>query len=404
MYKIKAMFADILLLFIIFQTLILKISILPSFYSYWDEIIAIIFALISVLLVCKNKRINMNHFKLIILLNAIIAIGIIGNFFNHYFSNFEYIFRDIINCIKFPLVLIVLRITRIDQYIANYSSKYFFIILKVITIIIFAFGIFNLFIKIGMSYGEIRFGIRPYVFLFSHPTFLVLSCIFMITLFEVNNLDKKNNKYQILLIVVIILTMRTKGIVFCGIFIFIKYFSKMFIRYKIVYWLLIILIAYYSLISKVDTYLNYSTSAREVLYVGSIHLAKENFPIGSGFATFASRISWKAESKVYNFIIIPINAYENCNPMNVLGDTGYPYYIGQLGVVGFGAFILFLYKYYKVIKKENDNIIPEILLGIYVVIALSSESILVNNGVEIAFVVSVVHRMGENNEKNRNCV
>lgn len=409
MNNLKSLLINLFLLFILFQTLNTSLFNLPSIYTYWDEGLTIILLFISFLIILKKKKINKEYFKLVIILSSTILIGILGNIVNQYCSSINFIFRDIVNYIKFPFMLIALKITKLDEYLARSCGKSFFNILKGVTIILLGFGLVNLFFNCGMSYGEIRYGIRPYTFLFSHPTFLVLSCVFMIVLFESNNTEKKYNVYQIFLIIVIFLTMRTKGIVFCGIFLFIKYFGKMFMRFKIIYWIIIIVIAYYSAISKVETYLSYSTSAREVIYTGSIQLAKEKFPVGSGFSTFASRISWKANSGVYDFIIIPVWAYENCNPLNVLGDTGYPYYIGQLGIIGFFLFGLFMYKYYKISKFESYKELPFILLGIYILIALTSESILVNNGVEVAIVLSIIQKIGgkneeKNDEKNRNSV
>ena len=63
-------------------------------------------------------------------------------------------------------------------------------------------------------------------------------------------------------------------------------------------------------------------------------LFKDYFPIGSGFASFASHISGKYFSGVYNVIHIAglYSADGQISPD--VGDAGIPYYLGQFGFIG----------------------------------------------------------------------
>ena len=396
----KKLLINTFFIFIIFQNIIFTYINFPSFFRYWDE--AVLFLVILAFIVCRikkrNIKVNKKSFIIICMLLSMIVIGILGNIFFRYVTSVNIIFRDIVNFLKFPLTFILIKEIKLDEVIVKNLSKNVEKIIKIMIIIIFSCGVLNLFWDIGMSHGSDRAGISPFKFLYSHPTYLVLSSILMFSYMQTLEKKKSNLVYEILLMGNIIFSMRTKGIVTIAIFAFIKYAPKAIKKIKLLYITLIGIVGGAMAYNKLMLYQSFSTSPREVLYIGALNLIKKCFPLGSGFGTYASHLSVEADSRVYDFVKVPLyNATEL-----VYGDAGFAYYLGQFGLIGtilFGIIGFFLYR----LANENvKNKLPAILLFIYIIVALTSETILVNNGIELAIMLSIVSckcRIQEKKEK-----
>ena len=76
-----------------------------------------------------------------------------------------------------------------------------------------------------------------------------------------------------------------------------------------------------------------------------------------------------------------------------IGDAGFPYYIGQFGVIGC---ILIAVLFCKLVRNLSLKTIPKykttpiVLMWLMIIISLTSETILVNDGFQIASVVSII--------------
>lgn len=382
----------IVIVVLFFYNALSNIISLPYFFKYWDEVIVIILLFYFLLTKVSKKKIKIDKriYKCYFYILILIISGIISNLLFNYMNNFSAIFRDIIQFLKFPLTLLILKDTNLDNNFFNlFERKNTKIILKLLTIIIFVLGVLSLFFDIGLSSNSIRNGIRPYKFLFGHPTYLVLSSVMLICYFQAFSKEKKCIYF---LLFCIVLSMRTKGLVFIALYFFIKYAGKWMKKFKILYWIIIIIIAYGASYEKLQLYKTYSTSARQVLYTESINFSIKNFPLGTGFASFGSHLSWKYNSRVYSIITIPFYSVDEGDETAVLGDAGYSYYIGQFGFLGIFIIILMSINLYKVCINETSPYIKETLLLIYlyILIALTSETILVNNGVELAILISAI--------------
>lgn len=402
--NLKKVLFNLFLIFVLFNNVIFNLLPLPEIFNYWDEIIEIIIICMGLLLL-KNKS-QREYYVLFLILFFIASLGIFGNLYFNYVPLNNYVVKDIIAFFKFPITLLILKSYNFDEICEKYISRTFIIFVKFMILTMFFSGIFSLFLDLGMSQNEIRNGIRPFQFFFSHPTYLVLNSLFLLLLFDSDFMSCKNNfLYRFMLIVILILTMRTKGIVIAALYMFMKYFGATLKKVKIFYWIGSFFVIYFSSIKKIALYASYSSSPREALYRGGILLANKSFPIGSGFATFASHISAKSNSKVYEFIKIPYYWVENGNQYAVLGDAGLAYYIGQFGYVGFILFMYFLVRLYKLTTCNLKNKFPVQILWLYVIVALTSESILINNGIELCFMFLFLSCLnlkkdGEMDEKN----
>ena len=379
MKKVLINFAIICMLF---NNIIFNVFKMPSIVNYWDEFLEIFIILLG-LLSLKNK-IKKSYFISILIIACILICGLAGNLLFNYVSMNSYIIRDLLCFLKFPISFLILKTYNYDEKISKYISKGFVYFIKIMIIVMFACAIISLFVDIGMTQDEIRHGIHSYQFLFLHPTYLVLTSLFLLLFLDSNCEKNKNNYlYNIMIIIIVILTMRTKGIALVSLYIFMKYAGAWVRKAKIIYWVGASIVLYMASIKKIQLYASYASSPREVLYKGSILLSNKSFPFGSGFASYASHISSKSNSRVYEFIKIPYYWVENGNQYAVLGDAGFAYYIGQFGYFGFALFIYLMIRLYKLSTNKIENKFPIQILWLYVAIALTSESILLNNGIEL---------------------
>lgn len=387
----KKFFISFFTIFIFSHNIIFKYFDFPFLKNNWDEIIEVFLFLFTVIYLSFNKKqsIKKDAFTNISLLLLIIIIGIIGNFTFGYVSEKYYIIKDIISFLKFPIVFFVF--FNLLKNTCNDNTQYSLLnrFVNIFIIIIFSLGLISLFKDIGLSQNSIRNGIRPYQFLYTHPTYLVLNSLLMLVIHLSTN--KRNNKidiYDIFIGIIIILSMRTKGIATISVYFFIKYFSNSLKKFKFIYIISIIAILFFISNQKVSEYASYSTSAREVFYKETITITSKCFPLGSGFGSYASHISRQANSKVYNFIHIPLYYVNGKLEYSVYGDTGYPYYIGQFGIIGFILIVILFYRIYRKSIVFSFNKYSIYLIWLYIIIALTSESILVNNGIELAFTLA----------------
>ncbi len=392
----KDLLAAGFIIFLIFQDIILNIINIP-YINYWDEAVFILILLLFVLTAIQNAlKMTSGHIKVICCLAVTIFIGVLGNLFFSYQGSGLAIIMDIVGYSKFPLTYITFRELNYDKKFIRATNKYVVPFIKLSVIIMFVLGLITIFWDTGLSnYGEVRYGFYTYRFLFTHPTSLVIAGVFIFCILNINEKKRENLFFEILITCVIIFTFRAKGIAIIGCAWFIKYYKSYISKHKIITVAFVVLIAFLLGLDQLQLYASYSGSARASLYSGSFQLARDCFPFGSGFATFASHISAKREmrSLVYSFITIP-GGFINGEATPWIGDTGYPYYLGQLGIIGFIFFGLVLYNIFKEIMKSSNNM-PAYCLFLYILIAMTTETTLLNYGVEIGIILSVLLSMGE---------
>ena len=390
------------LLFLLLNNILINELPVPEVFNYWDELF-FFFIILYWLFFKKGKnnehKITKNNFINYSILIIIMIIGIFGNFIYNYAYSYNAIIRDIVNFLKFPLSILILidiennrNITEKYKISLKDKNSSFEKIIKALIIVIFICGIISLFADIGMSQLEIRNGIKPYQFLYSHPTVLVLNSVFLLAILETISSKKNILLYRFLILIIMILTMRTKGIVFVSLYIFIVYFGKKLKKLKLIYIILAVIVIIGASYSKLQLYSSFSSSPREVLYMGSFKLLYHCFPLGSGFGTFASHISATYFSNAYSFINLPRFYLDTPNYLVVLGDAGYPYYIAQFGLIGFLLFIKLLYNIYIMLTKSIREKKGIVIIMIYFLIALTSESTLINFGIELAFMLMFIYR------------
>ena len=374
--------------------------------NYWDEVMLMAVPLYYVIQKRKLQIKRANLKKWITLAIFIIA-GIAGNILHPNFQNsFIAILKDIIAALKFPILAIVMLVDRGKKkqakilHEAAIISKYSIYFMLMIAIL-------GYFIDIGVYQNEIRF-VKCYQFAFSHPTFMVSSLIMMVAVLMAD--DMKKNRISLLCAAFLIfLSGRVKGYVMVLLMLMIIVVRPSMIE-RIVYWIksklkikkryflpitfAFVILGYCLGREKIDLYLHWGlTAARPALYIMGFQLAKDFFPFGSGFGTFASSISGKYYSNVYRiYRIDDVNGMTKDN-FSYIADTFLPYIYGQFGIVGTVAYVsLFI----QIIKdqfrkqKSYNRIIAFLFLWTYALVASTAETYFTNSSAVQFIVVLLV--------------
>jgi hypothetical protein len=244
------------------------------------------------------------------------------------------------------------------------------LIAKILTFIIFIFGIINIVKDIGMSY-DVRYGLRSYSFIYSNPGTLV---IILVTLIAILDLDyEKNKKYILIGIISVILTLRGLGIAIAGIYVILKVALYRNLKISKKMWVSIIIISVLLGYSQIKTYfIGNNITPRKILISSSINIANDYFPTGAGFGTFGSDVTKDSYSKLYyEYGISSIYGLSKDNPA-LLTDNYFPMILAQCGWIGLIIVFIILYFLYKDIKLKSNKINNVGLYLIYIYILISS--------------------------------
>lgn len=369
---------SIIILFLLFSNPLGRI--LPT--NYIDEILCIVISFIALIKIIHHKIFAIS-FKIFFLTLTIILIGTFSTFLGKYQTDFIPIIKDLFNLVKVPFTFMFGIYLFKTKYINN-TIKILIPIIKFLTIIIFLFGVLNLFFDLNMDCGY-RNGIKTYQFLFTHPTFLVYTIVIFIC---VLCFESHFNFYIVLNILVLIMTFRDKAYAFIVIYFILILVEK--IRNKnlkiislfllcYVGFMLLLLLSYDKLN---QSYLVYGTStARGALYLYGLKYSLISFPFGTGFATWGGSAAAEFYSYLYyqsNMEFIP-----GITPTDIsyATDTFWPFIYTQFGIISFFIYIYILYTMFSFIYKNSnkeDKLIV-ILITAYALIASLFEGFFTND-------------------------
>lgn len=206
-----------------------------------------------------------------------------------------------------------------------------------------------------------RFGMRPLSGFFRYTHITILSFIlYFIHKYYVNSRSLYNKIAALCLLftlkikdivgfVVNVVLTRLKKIKTEYIFIFVFLFYGLFVIYSI------------ALPEHYELYFGEGmedSTARTALYFASLLIAKDYFPFGTGFGTFASPTSQQFESPVYSYYQIDhIYGLNYDYNSRFMADTFWPMILGENGVMGFITYVMLLYVIFSpyIIKFLKDT-------------------------------------------------
>lgn len=306
------------------------------------------------------------------LLAGFVLIGLIGNFLWDVQQHSFAILIDIVACIKFPLIVLC------GLYgFMGCSSDLMILIekeVKALSVVMLLLACANLFVDFGMG-GEIRYGLRSFCFLNGHPTGLVAMCVGM-SLILLRD-PRGNLPWILVLLLVTSSSLRSKGIIYCVLVLIALFVLRGGRRLNVIH---IALCAAMGLAIGWDQYISYFTSdgyARTELTRASFEIARDFFPIGPGFATFASNITSVSQYYSILYYMYDLSDVHGLVLGNVtfLSDTFWPIVLGQFGYLGLVNFICLMICLFKLCYDCADNrrIVSICCFG-YLLISSTAES------------------------------
>jgi hypothetical protein len=356
--------------FLIFQDFI-KTEI-PLF-AYFDDVFCLLLLLKHLVLRKKNAQhapsLAEQLFKASIFL--LFLVGILGNIVFGKINNNQAILLDAFACVKFGIVLIaVMQEMRNRPLFYQYLEKE----IKVFCIPLIMCMMLNWVVDIGMSV-EFRFRIRSFQFVFTHCTVLAATLCDMLAILSIN--PKRNRVFIILLLIGIASTLRSKAIGFCvlyaGLSILIARGKKIKPRDIVVLGCIAVITNW----NQIAFYFSDQTIARAALHLKGLQVANDLFPLGAGFASFASNMASVYYTPLYYQYDL-WNVYGlRAGSTGFASDTFWPIIFGQFGWIGVALFLLCLGCLYKTIvnrAKENDTTLAALSIFFYLLIASAAES------------------------------
>ncbi len=376
--------------------------------NYWDEFFAVAAIVWHIV---KRERIRCGQYEILnyLLLLVVMLAGLAGNLFHPGIQKTSAaIWKDVFAFLKFPLLMIVLHDAAVGwpegkrRIMIHWAGR----ITKVLVILEALAALVGYVVDIGVYTSEVRIT-RCYQFLFSHPTFLVASLSICVSLLMLEG-RKKNRSLIYLCCGLLFLTQRMKAyalIAFVLLFMLIKEsvirkcFSfvkktKIKKRYFVpaIFGVAIVLIFVFG--KRFQTYLSWGmSSARIALYVVAVKISFDFFPFGSGFGTFASFLSGKYYSTIYDIYGISRVTGLRREYYGFMSDTFWPWVLGEFGILAFLGYLalivrLIVRQFSRI--KAYDKMVAFLSLWLYALVASTSEAFFTNaTGVALALFLSL---------------
>lgn len=391
-HSLDLILVAIVLYITLFQNALENIS---KIFGYVDEMIAValIFLGLVKLIINKKNKLDKENIKILICMVVIAILGFVSNFVYGY-QNINYAIKDAIVVFKGIASYIMIQIV-VKKFDMQRYSDYFNIQFKVITVAMFTLTIANVFLKIFPFY-EIRFGFPTQQLIFSHPTYLASFGVVIIALLSAFMKSHKENwKYILMMCLVICSTGRTKIIIFLVGYMYI-YYVNMIRKRKLDRkdLISITVLGVVFAIGQIVSYLKNIYWARSAITVGSVLVARDHFPIGSGFGTYASWISGQHYSPLYYRYGMEVVPGLRPDFYEFIADTFWPMILGQFGFIGLMAFLYIIYNMYRKICKSNNlyNYFAQLTLFLYMLVASLAEASF--SGPSAVLILSLIALLG----------
>lgn len=379
--------------------------------NYWDEMSTIIVLGWGALSVLRNPKMSLEEFVNWLLLLALVVIGALGNVVHPGLqTEFSVLIRDVMALIKFPVIFFMFERRKISGEKQRKILRDCAAMSRGIVAVTAVAAVIGYFVDLGFYDEEVRI-LRGFQFGFSHPTFFVSAYVMIAAVLMAESMQK-NRAYILLDCVLLFLAQRTKGYVFIlAVVMFVllgekritgilKLFfgtAKEKVKITRVVLLAAALGAVFVLVgwNKLQDYISWGmTAARSALHIVGVRIMLDYFPLGSGFGTFASHLSGRHYSNIYDLYGVSHVDGMSRTRYNYISDVFWPYIYGQFGVFGLLIYIKLIFSAF--IRQYRSNItdgcrLAVVAVWIYALIASTSEAYFTNGtGVQMALLLTVI--------------
>ena len=344
-----------------------------SFFGLADELFAALAFPIAFLNLVHNEwRVRRSGHPFSAFLFAYVGVCFLGSIVYQYQPFFSAVLPDLFLTIKFWLSIYVASNLFAALDIEKYGRK-IGIHVKMVTIFIFP--------------GDIRYGFKSTQLFYGIHTSFAAICAFLIALLTLVRRKVKNYRlFVVLLLILMGSTMRSKA--FGAILLFLLLYLLIYwVKTKLKLWHLVGLAAAGLVIgwSQIQYYFFSEISggaARNVLLINCFRVASDHFPLGSGFATYASHFSGVVYSPLYfQYGLSGIYGLTANHPV-FISDSFWPMIIAQGGYFGLVFYLLLLWALFCEIQKsskvDKDYYMASLFAMAYLCISSFAESAFVH--------------------------
>lgn len=369
-----------------------------SIFQYWDELYAILCFPLAALhfqrkIVVKNE--DKYIFYILIALFVFISIGLVSNKIYRYQKSAA-IIQDLFINLKFFMGIATTYFLFKNFKINIYKNRIRFhckLLITLYLILVLQNKITHFF-----SVADMRFGLNAEKIFFNHPTELASATFFLLLVLIISSTNISNSIFPIgMASIVILLTLRFKAIATVMLFLYMYFIVISGKKIKLIYFFPIIpfIISvgwkefYFYFFSDVSM-----ITARGALSNISLKVARDLFPFGSGFGTFASWMSGIYYSPVYLLYGIDTVWGLSENWAGLVSDVFWPMVIAQNGFIGFILYIFIIICLFKIIfqcsKIDKRLYLAGMGALIYLLVSSIAESAFVNPlALPLAFVIGL---------------
>lgn len=264
-------------------------------------------------------------------------------------------------------------------------------ICKIISILLLLLCIHDLILPPFFEKFDYRYFTESLQLCFLHPTYLAAACMTCMAVLMYNmKYDKRNMMYIIMLSIIICLTFRVKAIGTLLV-VFAVYFSS--VKYEMKTKTIVLIgsscaVVYFGM-SQMEKYFSVGISVpiRLKLLQDGINIAQQYFPLGAGFGSFGTTVSYESGSSFYYQLGYMSGYYAN----QPVGDTFWPGIFAEAGWIGtifFGGLVIFMV--IDAVKRlKEDKYAGWCMLSIlaYAIIASTAENAFFNPATAFMFVI-----------------
>lgn len=367
--------------------------------KYIDELLLFAFLLAAVVKICVDEVSldgwNRYDLALAVMLFLFLLTGTASTLLNGSDTSLTAVVKDLVLCGKFFAVFLcgkLLFLTADREEMFRRLRR----MTRLLVTVIFLCGILSLFVNIGMG-DQVRYGLRSYRFLFTHYMFLVYAEAVMTSVLCTGK-DEDNRIYIGMALGTMLLTLRTKAVVFCIIFLVFFLVERLGKEIKLRYYVLAGVAGIAVAWGKITEYLSwgFTYNMRNGLYLAGARLAAEYFPLGVGFAGFGSNLSYEYNTQIY--YDLGLNTYQGFDRgAPVVSDVFWPYIYGEFGVIGFllyvGMLVMIFFSLREELREQQELMRGANCIFAYLLVASMAEAVFTNStGVCSALLLSVYFR------------
>lgn len=353
-------------------------------FNYTDEVVTILLMIVALWNLLKRKEVFSflpQEKRAAFFLGCFVAIGLTGGVLSGVQPAVFPIAVDVFACIKFFVALLsgIVVFHRGSEDVVQACI----VIARIVIVIAAVCAAMNLFIDIGMCTTNLRAGIRPFSFVFYHPYVVNVMCAGFVALFATNLKD--NRIFIGLALVVMVSTLRAKGIAFVVVALIILLTLGRGRQLSLKAVVLAVVAALIVGAGQLVSYYTDPEAARLQLTLASLEIAGDYLPFGAGFATFGSNITASSDyysSLYYDYGISDVWGLRP-TATQFISDTFFPILLGQCGWLGFVCYMAFLVEVLQGIRirvsSSSVGSISVLLIVVFLLLSCLSDSAFFSN-------------------------